>query len=627
MSAGSYSCDVGGVNIYGRSRTLESPYADYASRYVPKSFSDVIDWSEHVTTLNDDLGVGLRKLYTYFATPVDVGVLDLDDKEHDSQNTLKWEMMLRQQLDHLSHVTQLGLNVGTYGNDFITVTLRHQRYIQCPRCYNELLLSEVQSYKSMDFKFSKMVFSGFCPSPLCKGRDRVKFGIRHNALTQADQLIIKHWPIRELEFDYDEATDDLVIYWRIPNRIKDKVLKDADPQALHNWDMGVLQAICENRLLKFDDKVMHHAKEPHLSGLDNRGLGIPRTLSLARQHWMIQLLKKQCQALSQEYVTPMKFFSLDGGGSGMGAMDGVAQSDARIFANYVEQMISEHRQDPTKSYYVPFPMKFQYAGGGADQFVPANLLQLASSDLSASLVPAPMLRGELNAQGAPMFLRTFEAFHREIPQMYNRYLWFVCARASELLKLESIGCIHQSAAMADNIGVDSMLMQAASMGKISDLPWMRRLGLNPKTERNRQVTEARDEIEKMKKIQKIQEETDYQSLVQQGASSSMVQAAQPADPQQQQQGGGGMQTPGMLPSGNITLPSAGYQPPNDIAQMEAEAEVMAATLGMLDQSNRNHELSLLRESNSAFHSLVMSALDKLRSQTELQARQMVAPTL
>lgn len=36
-------------------------------------------------------------------------------------------------------------------------------------------------------------------------------------------------------------------------------------------------------------------------------------------------------------------------------------------------------------------------------------------DLSNKLVPMAMLSGELTTQGAPMFLRMFEAMNREIP--------------------------------------------------------------------------------------------------------------------------------------------------------------------------------------------------------------------
>lgn len=630
MLYGSYGCDVQDVSLYGQQRKLENPYVDFASRMVPKTFADVIDWSEHVATLNDDLGVGLRRLYTYFATPVDVDVLDLKDGEHDMSNAIKWEMLLKQSASYLSHVTQLGMNVAVYGNDFVTCTLKHQRFIVCPRCGTEIWMKTARKFSGLELRLGKdLNFSGFCQSKRCKGQGRTKFKLRHQFSQTADNLVIKHWPIRELEFDYLDATDDLRVYWRIPQRVKNKVVKEHDVESMHDWDMSVLEAIVNNKLLAFDDRVMFHGKEPHLSGLENKGLGIPRTLSLARQHWLVQLLKKQCQALAQTYVMPMKFFSMDGGGGGLGAMDPVQMSDARIFSNYLEQMISEHERDPRRSYYVPFPVKFQFAGGGADQFVPANLMQMAVSDLSTSLIPMPMLKGELNAQGGAMFLRMFEAFNREIPDMYNRFLWFMVGRISNLLGLESVGCQHQSAAVVDNIGVDSMLMQAAMMGKISDMPWMRRLGLNPKTESNRMLTQARTEIDRQLDLQKLQEEKGYSQMVSQNASAGMMAAVQP------DQQGGGQGTPGGDPNaqgmglmpGGLLLPSQGYVPPVDVVQMESAGQAMAQLLGQLPQYQRDQELSILRQNNSVFHSIVTAELRNLRQAASLEGRQMIAPTL
>lgn len=636
MSVGTYGCNPASTQLFGNSKKFENPYLDFASKSVPRTFSDVIDWSEHVVSLSDDLGDGLRKLYTYFCTPVDIGVLETEQKEFDSANALKWEVGLIQKLGYQSEVTQLGRNVSVYGNDFVTITLKHQRLIGCPDCGWEVGLDLVRDFPGIDFKFKDMVFSGFCQSKQCQGRGRKRFLVRHVYDRSFENLVFKHWPIRELEFDFMEMTNTLRVYWRIPNRIKNRVLSDNDPETIHDLDLSVLRCICEGKLLEFDDRVMFHGKEPHLSGLENRGLGIPRTLSLARQHWLIQLLKKQCQALASDYVTPMGFFSMDQRGSAQ-SMDPIQSVDSQVFGNYIENMVEAHRKDPRAKYYVPFPVNFQYAGAGGDQFVPATLLQYFSQDLSNSLVPMSILRGDLSAQAAPMFLRLFEAFNREIPVMYNRFLWFTVSRVAELLRTSEIGCMHQSASVADNLNVDAMLMESSAMGRTSNYSWMRRLGLNPQTENNRKLTEARSEMEFQQELQAMQEELGFQGSLQQQAQAPLMEAA--ADPQQQQggpQGGGAPGGPagGAPPQGGMQmgmgpsmLPSQGYVPPMDIGQMEADAQQMAEVLGGLPQAQRNQELAVLRQDHQAFHALVTTELEKLRQNVAYQARNEVAPNL
>lgn len=635
-TASSYGCGPGGVNMYAPDRRMESPYLDFATKAVPKTFSDVIDWSEHVTSLSDDLGDGLRKLYTYFCTPVDVDAFDLENQEYDANNAIKFRIMLEQLIDYPTEVSTLGRNTGVYGNDFVTITLKHKRLIVCPDCSWSVLLSHVRRMPEVDFKFKDMVFSGNCQGR-CKNTGRKKFQLQHAYDRRAENLIFKHWNIRELEFDYMEAINELRVYWKIPNRLKKRVLDDQDPETIHDLDISVLKSICEGKLLEFDDRVMFHAKEPHLAGLENRGLGIPRTLSLARQHWLIQLLKKQCQALASSYVTPLQFFSMGQTGStGLSSMDALQTVDARVFADNVEEMLQAHKLDPRRKFVLPFPVQFQYAGGGADQFVPAGLLQLASQDLSNSLVPMAMLRGELTAQAAPMFLRTFEAFNREIPAMYNKFLWFVVSRVTELLKISPVGCIHQTASIADNMNMDAMLMQTAGMGQTSNYAWMHRVGLNPRTENNRKLAEARQELEFQESLKGIQQEFGFQDAVSQNAQMPMQQAAM-GPPQEGAPGAPGAPAPeGAAPPpgapgggqmGTPLLPSQGFIPSSDAVSMEGEAVQLAQMLGEMPQAQRNQELSIIRNDHQAFHHMVTGELEKLRQSTAMQARQEMAPNL
>jgi hypothetical protein len=250
-------------------------------------------------------------------------------------------------------------------------------------------------------------------------------------------------------------------------------------------------------------------------------------------------------------------------------------------------------------------------------------MQFAQSELSTSLVPQAMLRGEMNAQAAPMFLRSFESFHREIPQMYNRFLQFFSSRVSDLLDLDPVGCVHQSAATADNIGIDSMLMAAGAQGQISSAAWMPRLGINPATERKRKLAEARAELEMAKKVQELKEQQGYGDMIRQNAAQSMMQAAQP------QQGPGGQ--PGGAPAGpapgQLLLPSEGFMPPQDVAQVESQAVIMSQMLGGMDQMMRDHELTILRETNSTFHAAVIKELENLRNAAAAEGRQMIAPQL
>ena len=76
-------------------RRTTSPYLDFATHQMPKSFMEVIDWSEYVATLNDDLFRGISKLYGYFATDVRFSASESEVKPFDIPSIRKWQIYWR----------------------------------------------------------------------------------------------------------------------------------------------------------------------------------------------------------------------------------------------------------------------------------------------------------------------------------------------------------------------------------------------------------------------------------------------------------------------------------------------------------------------------------------------------
>lgn len=616
-SYGSASGSNRGMAVAQRRST--SPYLDFATSQMPKSFMEVIDWSEYVSTLNDDLFRGISKLYGYFATDVRFFSTESDVKPFDIPSIRKWQILLEKDLDFQLHEHELGLNVAVYGNDFVTVTLQPQRLIACPVCGWNVSVKRVKDFKHIDFGFSDMKFVARCQGD-CRtsGNDRRRqFRVEDHYIRSAKSVVIKHWPIRELDFDFLEASNKLRVYWKIPQRVKDAVLKHHDPDTLHDTDMSILEAICANKMLRFDDRSMFHAKEPLLSGIRNRGLGIPRTLSLGRQHWLVQLLKKQCQALAQTYVVPMEFFSVAQAGNMSSVGDPVSNVLMEEYAQYISNMVVSHERDPRRKYFVPFPVNYQIAGGSANQFVPVALMEFATRELSNSLIPDAMIRGDMTTAAAPVFLRMFESTNRAIPAMYNRFLWFVLDRIAELLQKEAIWAQHERISVADNVMVDQLLREGADLGKNSNFAWQTRLSLDSTTESSIMLWEQQQQMEFDRQMKEIQDEYGVADQV---AQTAVDGAGQPAGGDPNAQGG-------QMPGQSMQLPSQGFTPSNDIAASAQQAAVMAQLLGGMQQSQRLQELEILRTKFDAFHKLVMSELQKLRRTTGNQARQMVAPNL
>jgi hypothetical protein len=134
-------------------------------------------------------------------------------------------------------------------------------------------------------------------------------------------------------------------------------------------------------------------------------------------------------------------------------------------------------------------------------------------------------------------------------------------------------------------------------------------------------------MELQQEVQGIQEELGVIGQVGQLAGQGAMAALQPpqqGDPSQ----GGDPAAAGMAPlPGQLLLPTQGYQPPQDIMQMEADANMLAQMLGGMDSAGRRRELAALQSNSPAMHAMVTKALETLRDQTAMQGRQQLAPTL
>jgi hypothetical protein len=623
MQESSYGCSVKGMTIH-QSRQLPNVYADYASRAVPRTFADVIDWSEHVMTLTDELGDGLKKLYSYFLTPIQLSVGTPDRIEADIKHEIRIKVGLIQTLDYYGHAAQVGLNVATYGNDFVTASLGHTRQIICPKCRRSVCLKDTEICEKMKIQFNGSDFTAQCLNRQCSSRGR-RIQMPHHDVVQKSlqNVIIKHWPIRELEFDYCEARDSLQVYWRIPARIKNLINKN-DLATLHDYDMSILRAAKENKLFMFSDQVLFHAKHAMLSGLLLQGLGLPRTLQHARPHWLLQLLNKQCQVLASGYLNPIPYFSHAGGQSVAG--DPIHGTDHMRVGSMVEQMVSDHRQDPHRIAYMPYDLKFNYAAGAAEQFVPVQLLQFATDKLSTGLVPMGILKGDVAHQAAPFFLRMFESLNRDIPSLYNRFLWWLVERVTSMCGLESVNLVHIPASVVDNVSIDQMLFQGAMSGKISDSAWLERVHLTVQHENARRLVEMKSQMDMQKEVEDYQSQIGITGQVSMLAGQTVMSALQPP----QDPAAGSAQDPaqaGMMMPGQLLLPSQGYQPPQNITEMESQAVQLAQMMGQMPPPDRQRELAALRNSSQAMHSMVTAELRKLRQQTAMQARSQMAPNL
>lgn len=636
--ASSYGCSSGKAIFDGDyKRMAGSPYLDYATQAVPASITEIINWSEYVMTLTDELGDGLRKLYAAFLTPIKI--LGFTDKLQtvDLNNIEKFRLLILNKLNYYGEAQEVGLNTVTYGNDFVSMQLKHQRSLVCKSCYHTYVLKPSEMIKELSPKFTADGFVGACINKRCPNHRQYRLMAVNDTHDRSEAgVLCTHWKFRDLEFDYREARRQLQVYYRVPNHLK-VLIRANDIMTLHDYDIGIMEAAVTDKLFLFNEDALFHAKHSTISGLELGGLGLPRTLIHARPHWLLQLLNKQCQVLARDYLRPIPYFTSSGIGAGSGGMPDPTYSGGNHaqMSSMVTEMVADSRVDPGNYYYIPGNLEFRYAAGHADQFVPDKLLSFATDKLTNGLLPMALMKGQITHEMAPFWLKFFESLNRDIPMLYDRFLWWFCERVASLLSVESVNFQHTPFSIENNIANQSQLASAVSMGAVSKSAWLDTMNLNPRFEAARSLDEFRTSLEVEATMASIQELEGLDSQIGQLAGQSVMTAIQ--GPQAAGQPATGQPAAGQPADPNaaaivrspnsVVMPSQGYVPPKDGVVMAADAAVLASMLGEVDDHTRRRELQILRSNSPGMHAMVTTELKKLRDQVAMDARKQMAPTL
>jgi hypothetical protein len=423
-----------------------------------------------------------------------------------------------------------------YGNSFASFIVPFQRFLACPRCGSSRVLSEVVNAPQFRFEFTgSLDFVARCPFGECgyKGAwhvdDRVSDDHR--------KLKIKHWSPHEIELLHDPLTDDVAYLWRIPEDYK-SLVKKGHLFHLERVSKEVLKAIKGSGFFRFHPDVLYHMKEPTLAGVRNRGWGLPRVLSNFRQIWYVQVLRRQNEAIALDYVVPLRLITPDSrpGAASSAGQDPLMMMGGGDAAAQLRNMLRKRRRNPAGWQIMPFPVRYQLAGGEANQLVPRDLLdQGYEMLLNDAGSPVELYKGSLQLQSNPVALRLFESTWQHLVHDANAFTRWSTRQTSQILGWEALDARLQRVTMADDPQKQMALLQLYTAGKLSGTTAFRGLGVTWKHEVRQIAEEARTEA----LIQaRVQEELQAAGTAQQLARGQAGQPAGQAAPQ-----GGGQAPP------------------------------------------------------------------------------------
>jgi hypothetical protein len=595
---------------------------DPASQASPRTWREIHEWGSLCIERSPEFVDAHRKLYSYFNTRLKFASSTSDDQQLSSDEERNLSDMFEKKLNYSANVLQLGISVAAYGSQIVTIQRKCQRKLVCPHPECGAVIDMLTGAREMkiDFRYdyNSCKFLYRCPAEGCPNRRALVPAIVKDWYRKdIDSLTIKQWPPDEMLIDYYLWTDTDDIYWRIPEYYKQAVRR-GHLETLAEADLDVLKAIRGNNLFRFYRDRVFHAKEMSIAGLGLRGRGLPRSLLLGPQIYMLQVFRHQNQILGMDYLLPMGIFSLDDTPKGVEYSGPQSSLNLGQFSNDINRALAAHREDPTQRFAFPYALRYQIVGGEASQLAPVQLIENSKADVyEGAGVPLEMWRGSLSIQVMPVAARLYEASHKTIPTLFNRFAGFVAKRVSEDLERDPFDAYHEESTIVADIQKMAVVSQGVQLGHTSRGLLYESFGIDSDIERDRRIDEL---LADARAEQKLQKKLESEQLTLQ--MQAMPQPVGAQDPTAAQQGGQAPESampPNMAPSQGLAVANMSIQ------QLGAEAERIAAQLidPSLPQAQVNQQLAMVKSQSPELHSLVRQAMDKMRQQAAAQGQHAV----
>jgi len=601
------------------SEHFPSPFADYASTFMPDSIQDSHNYCEYIMDNHGVYKSAIKRVLSYFVTEVNIG----DDKTA-AEDKDKYTTLLNE-IDIKKCLLDIGMNLITYGNVFVSVTAPFHRFLSCPRCGCSVPFKEFTSDENHKFKWRNYQFTGKCTANNARGEECAFHGawnVQDIRRAADSKLQLKIWAPQEIEIKFEELHGNREFYWKIPESYKTQV-KEGDLLTLEFADTEVIEAVKRDRRLRFDAGVILHFYESPLAGRKTAGWGISSLLANFRQAWYVQIVHRYNEQIALDYIMPCRVITPDNKSGELG--DSSLGTDNRNLMYQVRRMIRKRRLNPTEWFTLPYPIRYMLLGGEAKQLAPYELLDQGVSLLLNNIgVPVEYYKGTITAEGSKVALRLLETYWTYLTQGLNKFLEQFGTKAVALLRLRKTPLVLARPTVLDDIQDQMNKLQLMTGGVVSQTTGLK--GMNLEFE-----VEAKRKIEEQKILQeltaKAQEDMEQAAAMEQMGAIAPPQAG-PAGPgvpgAPAAPGAAGAPAAPAGPAGvaaqshQLSTPSSNFTPQTPDKVLE-KANLKSEEIMGMNPSQRRSALIELKNSDPLIHGIVKEMIRDKEYQTRRDA--------
>lgn len=577
----------GGPKPDGNS-VIPDPFVLYSTTHMPTNMEDVLRLAEYTWLTSSQYTQALRRAGRYFITK-------LVFSGADGKEQRKYEEFFNDHLNVLNILENITDDFLCFGNSFTSLYLPFNRIVTCKKCR---LVRSIDKIDDRDISLDQRNLSFMIKCVKCGTKELHS----HKDLLSTDEskVNVVRWNPHEIRLLHNFVTGETTHIWEVSADLKVNI-KENRGFYIKKTPWEIIEAAASDRSFRFSEGTMFHMKEPVISGVRNRGWGIPKIMASYKDAYYVQVLKRYNEALAMDYIVPFRLVTPAVGGGGV---DPLLNYDLSEWSSSLRKMLDDHRSDPAGWHTAPFPVNYQILGAEGQSLSPWQLIKQGTSDLLDSLgVPMELFQGTLKMQTAPTALRLFESSWSTIVTEMNNWLSWLANRMSNVFGWQPVTVRLQPVAYADNIERKSILLQLASAQEVSKQTAFSPMGLNVEEE----MRSMQEELSLQNEITKEFEENEVKKQELADLSAQNTQAGQAPmqpgmDPNAQQQ-------PGAMISGAGQGGAPGT--PQDLM---GQAQTEAQQILTMPSTQRISYLRNLKAQNPMLHSQVKAELGNMEQQ-------------
>jgi len=354
-------------------KAYPNPFFDLANNYIPSDIKTLFKFCKSYYYTNSFLRNVVTKLTEYPVTEL------LYDQPIDPSWKEKLDNILHKQLKLKSFLIELGLDYFTYGNAFITASMKPKRFLKCSSCGHEELLENVK------FKLKKYQFHGECKNCGAKDIPMVPKDVEVKSLKN---FRLHRWAPEHIDIEYNAITGTATYYYDIPSKIK-KQITAGNKTVLKDIPLIFLDALKSKKKIEISAENLFHFKYPTLAEED-MGWGKPIILPALKDIYYLQTLKRGNEAIANEHIVPKKSIFP----ANTTTLDPYTQMNLGKWRTQIENVIEKWKKDPNHIGVFPIPIGYQELGGNARMLLLTPELKFLEENIINSLgVPLEFIKG------------------------------------------------------------------------------------------------------------------------------------------------------------------------------------------------------------------------------------------